>query len=776
MLTNTNFSPEIENFKALIEQLDKVFFVRDAKSQKMLYVSPAFENLWGMSRDVLFKNPSSFTELVHPTDRRSVIKRHITFLSKKTQFEESYRIIRADKSIRWISAKTIPVFDEKGELYQIAGIAEDITRQKQLENILHEVEKVSKVGGWEFELTNKQFTLTDGVYNICELPTGHDLSFEEALNFFTPSSKFKLIKALKQAFVDSKNFSLDLEFITALKTKIWLRTAVKPTHCNRNVCKFIGTIQDITSTKEAEYKLIEQKTEAEEAAYAQSICLSTMSHEIRTPMNAVIGMTHLLLSENPKPSQVTPLRTLKFSAENLMVLINDILDYNKLESGKFTFENIPFSLREVAEDVKEAFAHKAKEKSISIKLKLDADIPTFVKGDKVRLTQILNNLVSNAIKFTEKGGITIDIEVKETEGNTVQIYFSVADTGIGIPKDKQHAIFEQFTQASPDTSRKYGGTGLGLPIAKKLLSLQKSDLNLTSEEGKGAQFYFELSFDKVNKNIRTSPKSLPKVYDLKRINVLVVEDNRINQLVARRFLEKWGAVIDIVEDGKVAVERVQKKDYDIVLMDLEMPKMNGYEATKIIRKMGGDYAFLPIIALTASAMQDVKEKVINAGMNDYIQKPFHPDDFYNTMTKYYKLDEQSLGKKFVDSGQILDLDKLWEPQNLFSIINGSEDFFNQFYETAENSLLEFTRIYEVSLLSNDVNSYRQNAHKAKSVLKLIGAQSVIKELQVGRNLVEDPQAKHADLILSIEKVQRHIEQIFAEMKQCKEKLLTGENC
>ena len=403
------------------------------------------------------------------------------------------------------------------------------------------------------------------------------------------------------------------------------------------IIKFLQ--QEIGKAKELEHQLIVSKDIAEKAALSKSQFLSTMSHEIRTPMNAVIGFTHLLLQMNPREDQLEYLKMMKFSAENLLVLINDILDFSKIEAGKIEFEEADFSIKQLIGNIRMALLQKAAEKHLQLKLLIDHDLPDAVMGDPVRLGQILTNLISNAVKFTKHGKVTIVASLGEKTKDHTIIDFEVTDTGIGIEADKLENIFESFTQASSDTTRKFGGTGLGVTITKRLLELMGSEIKVKSELGKGSVFYFSLKMKNSSRRFIPAVKEENHIEtrSLKGVKILIAEDNQINVILAKQYMKLWDVECDVAENGEIAYTLVQTNDYDMVLMDLQMPEMDGYQTTVAIRQLPGEkFRNLPIIALTASAMLDIKDHAFIVGMNDYISKPFNPDELHRKIALYAK--------------------------------------------------------------------------------------------------------------------------------------------
>ncbi|WP_207532433.1 histidine kinase N-terminal 7TM domain-containing protein [Desertivirga arenae] len=390
---------------------------------------------------------------------------------------------------------------------------------------------------------------------------------------------------------------------------------------------------DVTERKETEIALLKAKEAAEQATVAKDQFLSTMSHEIRTPMNSILGFTHLLLQNNPREDQKEFLGIQRFSAENLLVLINDILDFSKIQSGKLQIEETPVDLNNLLQNIYATLKNAATEKGIDLVLTLPEESLPPVLADPVRLSQIFVNLVGNAIKFTEKGRVEIIAETLIREQDYTKILFQISDTGIGIAPDKIDQIFESFTQASADTTRKFGGSGLGLTITKQLLRLMKSDVSVSSTPGEGSVFSFQLELKNAadqQRQIIITAKPDEKLLAGK--NVLIVDDNPMNVLLAKQFLKKWNIRFGVAKNGLEALNEVQATDYDLVLMDLQMPVMDGYTATVEIRRLT-DVKFreLPIIALSASALAEVQEKVFEAGMTDFLTKPFTPDSLFDKL-------------------------------------------------------------------------------------------------------------------------------------------------
>jgi PAS domain S-box-containing protein len=386
----------------------------------------------------------------------------------------------------------------------------------------------------------------------------------------------------------------------------------------------IAVFEDITKIKEAEYELVNARKLAEQALKIKETFLANMSHEIRTPLNAIVGFTDILSGSDLPDKEKDFIKIIQTSGINLLRIINDILDISKIEAGMMTFEVHPLSIRDIFQSLHSMLQGKIKEKKIGLFFSTDDDVPEVLNGDPVRLTQILLNLIGNAIKFTAEGYVMISARMKSIEDGVYTVSFFIKDTGIGIPEDRLQHIFERFSQVEHSTTRNYGGTGLGLSIARQLVQLQGGTMSVFSKEGSGSEFFFTLPFGKGDLPAMVKEDKSRAVVDFEALrsrSILAVEDNPVNvELLVHMFGLK-GLTLDIVHNGKQAVEQLAGKEYDIILMDMELPEMNGYDTTTYIRQQMRSE--IPIIAMTAHAMAGEREKCLSLGMNDYISKPLN---------------------------------------------------------------------------------------------------------------------------------------------------------
>jgi signal transduction histidine kinase len=377
-------------------------------------------------------------------------------------------------------------------------------------------------------------------------------------------------------------------------------------------------------TQNREIELIKAKEIVEESAKVKLQFLSNMSHELRTPLNGIIGTTNLLKLDEHLPQQTEQFELLSYSSKHMLHLVNDLLDFSKIESGKIELANRHFNFQKFVENIYNSFAAQFEQKNLFFKLlHNDVNLDFFITSDDIRLSQILNNLLSNALKFTHTGGVTLGISIKGLPNKKMQIKFDIIDTGIGIKNERLQYIFESFVQADLNTTRKYGGTGLGLSISKKLVEVFDSLLFVESEPNKGSHFYFTAVFNTVERDIASLNKIETPIRSLKGMNILLAEDNNINMLIAKKFLLKWDATISTATNGREAIELSKNTAFDLLLLDLEMPEVDGYTALTEIRKQ---YPNILAIAFTAAVFENIETVLLAKGFNDYILKPFVPNE------------------------------------------------------------------------------------------------------------------------------------------------------
>lgn len=525
--------------------------------------------------------------------------------------------------------------------------------------------------------------------------------------FNTLKNKFK--QSQKRAYTEKVEF----QFLCKDKTYRFLEFNAINLKYKEGVDGFILDCRDITQRKKDEAELVRLQKAKEQF-------LANISHEIRTPINGIAGMANLL-AQHPSPDErETYLNAIRHSAENLKVIINDILDLAAIESGKLRFEKIAFNLKDLLPSLVSTFTYQAKEKKISIGYSIDERLNKILLGDPVRLNQILINLISNAVKFTHRGSITIQCRESRQHRETSWVEIEVMDTGVGIPEEKLNTIFESFSQADASVTRRYGGTGLGLTIVKQLVELQKGSIHVVSREHAGSTFSVLIPY-KIGKvkTITQIPKQAKKLGSINtaQLRVLLVEDNDINRLYAKSILKNWQCFIDVAENGLVAIEKIKNNFYDVVLMDVQMPVLDGYEATKAIRSMHQS-AKVPIIALTANATPGDIEKCLLAGMNDYLPKPFTPEDLYRKLFKDLKI--RPVSKPIIGETPKTQSNSLYNLSYLKNISGNNTGFIQEMITTFLQTLPGILEEMKQAASSSSWEKLSRLAHQIKPSFTLMG--------------------------------------------------------
>ena len=564
----------------------------------------------------------------------------------KEIFDFVYRIHHPLKGIRWLKVNAKFIFDEQGVISYYIGFLEDITERTLDEQALREVkeklersnlildvsQELSTTGGWEFNLLTGEVFWTKQIYEIHGVTADFIPTFEGILELYDEGYAELLKAHVKAAIEQQIPYDFEFRLRTPDGIKKWGRGVGIPVMADKQVVALRGAITDITQKKEIELELIQARNIAENSAKAKTDFLSVMSHEIRTPLNGIIGIANLLKLKHTM-DQEEYVRSLIFSADHLLQLINDILDLTKIESDKLELVLAEINIFELVKNIKNQFKSLAESKGIQLKSFIDDEIPQRLIADPVRLGQILNNLISNAIKFTEQGEVTIVLRLTTLTDHQAGIRFSVKDTGMGIPEELYDTVFESFKQVQQSAHRKHTGTGLGLAITQKLIELHNSQVVLNSTVGVGTEFHFEICFELATD--QNSPGSfLPgpeiSVYEnkLKGLRILFVEDNSINVMVAKKQLEYFGTTPDCAYSGKEALKLLEHNTYDVALLDLHMPEIDGYALADLIQQQ---YPGIHIVIFTADIMTEVKLKLAKMHIFDILNKPFSPERMFEIL-------------------------------------------------------------------------------------------------------------------------------------------------
>jgi PAS domain S-box-containing protein len=605
----------------------------DITSEK-LYLSAQWKEMLGFSEYEIENSIGQWISLVHPEDRQTVTN----FLDQIKKgnlpsYNTEYKMICKDNSFKWISASFSVVFDTRNIPIRILGTHSDITQRKITERELQKSEFRYK----------SLFYKNSAVMLIINPDTGmiRDVN-QSAIDYYGYSRE-----AFYNLHINDITIGIDQPgFPNHIKTQgLHYARHILSDASVRDVEIYNSEIQieqstmlysiifDITERKKIENELQKAKETAEEALQTKSFFISNVSHEIRTPLNAIVGLTDLTIQdEDLSLSQLENLKSIKYASDHLLGIINDVLDFSKLEAGRVQLEKTVFDINQLVNESAQTINFKAREKAIDVNIFIEPNIPHNLLGDPSRLRQILLNLLSNSIKFTHRGQIDVNVRLIENKQSKVYLEFCVRDTGIGIPHNKLDNIFESFTQADSDTTRKFGGTGLGLSICKKLIEMQDGKIGVKSQKGVGSTFWFHLAYEVSSDTLVSETiKTRSDLKNLEGIKILLVEDDKMNQYVMKQIMKKWQNILEIVDNGMLAIEKLKSNRYHLVLMDLHMPELNGYETTKIIRDPLSEVQDheIPVIALTADVSSETREKVRSTGMNDFITKPSSPDDIYD---------------------------------------------------------------------------------------------------------------------------------------------------
>lgn len=731
-------------FRLALEKIGDNVWEYDFVANKTVF-SNTNNNFLGFLFDDLNDNNKLWWESVHKDDLHLLIENDKRCRNGETDYHVlEYRIVLPDKSIRWVLDRGVVIEKARdGKPLKIIGTHADITDQKNTEEALRRKEEkyrniIANINLGLLEVDNNE-NVQYANHRFCDM-SGYEL--EEILGkkastlFARPESR-EVIENKNE--LRKKNIADAYEVSVSNKQgehRWWLISGAPNYNDKGELIGSIGIHLDITEQKKLELDLIEAKNTAEASTRAKEMFLANMSHEIRTPMNAIMGMGNQLSKTKLDSNQEFYLQTIKTAADNLLIIINDILDLSKIEAGKLALEHIGFEPRKIVGEVMQVMVYKAQEKGIAFTNSFcDSNLSSVLIGDPYRLTQILLNLISNSIKFTEKGSVDIICEVLEDNQKFQKTKLTVTDTGIGMDESFVKQIFDKFTQEYE--GRKFGGTGLGMSITKDLIELMGGKIEVVSKKGYGTSISVVLELEKGDSSNLFQPELIQITKDfLIDKKILVADDNDHNRLVASIILENYGAKIIEATDGVKAIKANNENKVDLILMDIQMPVMNGYEATKIIRGQG--YS-IPIIAVTANAIKGENENCINAGMNDYIAKPFKEEEFLKTIAKWLTngLDIQTDIVEPFDESINDEGGPLYDVESLVALSRGNTSFIqkmvNLFCDQVPQQIDEMMNAYE----NKDFKTMGAVAHKIKPTFDNFNIKILKRDIRAIENAGQD---------------------------------------
>ncbi len=720
-----------EKFRLLYEKAPLGYQSLDSKG-RFITVNSVWLNMFGYTKEEIVGH--WFGDFITNVDE---FERNFPHLKNVGEIHGAQlEIICKDQSIIPIELSGKILLDENNKFLQSHCILQDITIRKQMETALRSEHD---------NLTNILDTMEDGVYIV---NNQHEIEYANPVirrEFGSPEGKtcYEYFQTRNETCIWCKN-----EEVFTGKTVYWEWFSEK----NQKTYDLIGTpmknldgsiskleiLRDITKRKQIEEELQQAKQIAELASRIKSEFVANMSHEIRTPMNAIIGFSQLISDTDLTKEQKKYLHYVEESSKDLLNIINDILDFSKIEAGKLDIEAIPFSLDEILAKLAELFDMQVKEKGLILHIVTDKGIPNLV-GDPLRLVQVLTNLITNAIKFTQQGSVTIKVKLAALGNKQIRLHFLVEDTGIGIQQAIIPQLFNAFTQADGSTTRRFGGTGLGLTICKRLVNMMGGEIWVESQLNKGSSFDFIITFGIQTESITQTPaKTLSRITTTEEVKVLLVEDNPINQQLAKKILESKGIIVMVANDGKEAVAMVSTADFDAILMDIQMPEMDGYEAARLIRQK---YSILPIIAMTANVMTGDKEKCLQSSMNDYLPKPIDIKQLFNILAKWIPNIHIELPNLKPESAKLSNnlpginirdgLERLEHNHHLY--IKLLQDFYKKYHDVATTvtSLLAEEKIADVIYIIHSIRGVSGNL----SIEKLYEISTILESTLKTKNKV-----------------------------------------
>lgn len=747
--TEQELEQRLKIFKSLSENIPGVIYEYEYRADGtdgLRYISPAIERVFGITADEFWNQ-----KYISPKDQERINLKQKHSRETLEPFYDETEITIPGFNTRWYAVHSSYSYTDQNNSKVFSGFMADITERKSIEESLriNEEKYRSILANMKLGLleVDNEGVITYANNSFCHM-SGYsmpELIGEKSKDLFHFDRKPENDSTKK------RNHEIGLADAYEVETKDksgnikwWLISEGPRYNDKAELVGSIGIHLDITEQKNQETELVVARIEAEQSAHSKEIFLANMSHEIRTPMNAIMSMANQLAKTNLEPQQEFYLETIHTASKSLLVIINDVLDLSKIDAGKLSLENIGFNLIDVLQNAMQVITHKGEEKGLDLNnFYFDGNIAQVLIGDPYRLNQVLLNLMTNAVKFTEKGSVDLNCRVIADKLTSQVIHISVVDTGIGMDPNFVKHLFDKFSQENESVSRKYGGTGLGMSICKELIEQMGGEIFVESKKGIGTTISFVLELQKgASADMPEREETSFNENFLVGRKILVTDDNDLNRLVASILLLDYGATVMVAENGEIALEMIAKEKFDVVLMDIQMPVMNGFEATRKIRSLGDT---IPIIALTASAIKGEREKCIDAGMNDYITKPINEEEFLKTIDRWIVNDENDSKMEFyieevekpIENNEVL-----YDLSGLRTISKGREAFVRKmvdiFCEQTPLSVQEMIDAY----YANDLMQMGAIAHKLKSNidnLSIFSLQKIIRDIETaGREHLNEP--------------------------------------
>jgi len=739
---------------------------------RKIFFSTRYKQMLGYADDEFANEYDEWMSRIHPEDIHLVMKTDQRyFYEKLASHQVEYRMRHQDGHYLWVLDRGMVVSRTEGGLpARIIGTNTDITERKLAEQAISIREEKYRNILANMNLGLLEVDINESILyanqSFCEM-SGYALDEMIGLEAKTlfPTSAASPVLDQKNA-LRRKGISDAYELTVKNKNgeeRWWLISGAPSYNDSGELMGSIGIHLDITERKKLELELNEARNVAEQSVKAKEAFLANMSHEIRTPMNAIIGMGRQLEKTEMQQQQRFFLNTITTAADHLLVVINDILDISKIEAGKLELESLGFDPSEVLKHVTRIMQPRAEEKGLEMQLNIDENIAPVLIGDPHRINQVLLNMISNAVKFTEKGGVTLSCRLRKKIKQKQVLEFSIRDTGIGISEEYLDHVFEKFTQEDRTTARKYGGTGLGMAITRELVELMQGQINIFSKKDIGTEILISLPFTVGSADdMPETQKDFTDSTSLKGKKILLAEDNEVNRLVATTVLNNYGVIITEVKNGAEAVKALKKGSYDLVLMDVQMPVMNGIEATEAIRKELK--LTLPIIALTANTIKGDSEKCLAAGMNSFVSKPFEENDLINAIATSLNLEAGTPEPKVEAVEAENPNAPLYTLTKLEVISRGDKKFIDRmmalFIEQAEQVITEM----QTAIKTDDIAGIKKVSHKIKPMIDSLEINQLTDTIRELEHLPEQGFDKAA-VTAQIKKVETVLTNVTSAMKK-----------